>query len=191
MREGDALILTKPIGTGVLFAAHMRGAAPGAAVAAAVKTMSHSNAQSADCLQKHGCNACTDVTGFGLIGHLLEMARASSVKATLRMEQVPILPGVHECVSLGIFSSLQPANLRLRRAIANEKEALQHRSYPLLFDPQTAGGLLASVPAEQAESCIAQLRDLGYEDAQVIGQVTEVLSSGNDFDAGRFITALC
>jgi len=185
---GDALLLTKPIGTGALFAAHMRGAAPGASVAAAVQAMSTSNAGAAECLQQHGCSACTDVTGFGLLGHLVEMARASHVGASLDMEAVPILPGVVECVAAGIFSSLQPANLRLRRAIANEEEALRHPHYPLLFDPQTAGGLLASLPAEQAEACVAQLRHLGYVDATIIGKVSQPLSAEQEA-TGHFVLA--
>lgn len=75
----------------------------------------------------------------------------------------------------GIFSSLQPANLRLKRAVANEAEALNHATYPLLFDPQTAGGLLASVPAQEAEQCVLALRELGYSHATIVGEVTSVM----------------
>jgi len=176
MRAGDALLLTKPLGTGVLFAAAMRGAAPGAALAAATEGMVRSNAPAAEALIRHGGNACTDVTGFGLLGHLLEMASASNARVRLRLGDVPILPGVEECIGQGIFSSLQPANLRLRRAISNEAQAVQHPAYPALFDPQTAGGLLSSVPADRAEACVRELRALGFTSAAVIGEVTEVLT---------------
>ena len=176
MRAGDVIILTKPIGTGALFAAHMRGAADGPAVAAAIDCMSRSNAAAAGLIGAHSGRSCTDVTGFGLLGHLHEMSIASNARVRLRLSAVPLLPGVADCVKRGIFSSLQPSNLRLRRALTNEEEALVHPSYPLLFDPQTAGGLLAAVPAPCAAQCIDELRASGYHDAAVIGEVLEVLS---------------
>ena len=104
------------------------------------------------------------------------MASASNARVRLRLGDVPILPGVEECIGQGIFSSLQPANLRLRRAISNEAQAVQHPAYPALFDPQTAGGLLSSVPADRAEACVRELRALGFTSAAVIGEVTEVLT---------------
>lgn len=143
MQVGDVIILTKPIGTGTLFAAEMRMKAKGAWISAALETMSMSNRLGALCLRDHGATACTDVTGFGLAGHLLEMLKASGVAAEVVLETVPLLQGAVECTRMGIFSSLQPANLRLKRGIANEATALHHAAYPLLFDPQTAGGLLA------------------------------------------------
>lgn len=175
LEAGQALLLTKPVGTGALFAAHMRRAAAGPHVAAALKGMLTSNDAAAKCLLRHAATSCTDVTGFGLLGHLVEMAKASNARVALRLDAVPLLPGALECVRRGIFSSLQPANLRLKRAVSNEAAALRHPAYPLLFDPQTAGGLLASVPAAQAQACVAELRRLGYEAAAVVGQVTEVL----------------
>ena len=167
--SGQALLLTKPIGTGALFAAHMRRAAAGPDVASALKGMLTSNDAAAKCLLRHGATSCTDVTGFGLLGHLVEMAKASNARVAVRLDAVPLLPGALECVQRGIFSSLQPANLRLKRAVSNEAAALSHPAYPLLFDPQTAGGLLASVPAAQAQACVAELRRLGYEAAAVGG----------------------
>ena len=90
------------------------------------------------------------------------MAKASHVAADLDLDAVPLLTGALECTQRGVFSSLQPANLRLKRGIANEAEALSHPTYPLIFDPQTAGGLLASVPADQADACLKALFELGY-----------------------------
>lgn len=173
LRPGDALIVTKPIGTGTLLAADMRGKAKARWVMAAVAHMIRSNRIAAMILRQHGARAATDVTGFGLLGHLVEMVRASDVDVTIAIERVPLLAGASETVSLGIFSSLQPQNIRLRRAIRNLDAAGQHPLYPLLFDPQTAGGLLAAVPHGEAERCIGALRSAGYDAADVIGFVTE------------------
>ena len=178
LAAGQTLLLTKPLGTGTLFAAHMRGAAQGRWMAAATNSMLSSNAEAARVLAAHGARACTDVTGFGLLGHLFELASASQARVRVRMGAVPLLPGAAETVASGIFSSLQPANLRLKRAVSNEAQALQHPAYPLLFDPQTAGGLLAAVPAGQAEACLDELRAAGYPEAAAIGEVVEMLEEG-------------
>ena len=169
---GDVLIVTKPIGTGTLLAADMRSKARASWVMAALAHMTKSNRDGAAILKAHEVHASTDVTGFGLLGHLVEMVRASNVDVTLDLAQVPLLAGVRETMALGIFSSLQPQNVRLRRAIRNIEEASRDPVYPALFDPQTAGGLLASLPADRAEACIAALQAAGYEHAVVIGRVT-------------------
>jgi len=171
MRANDVLILTKPIGTGTLFAAHMRGQARGRWIDAALDSMQVSNRAAVPCLIAHGATACTDLTGFGLLGHLVEMTRPSGVDAELDLDALPLLDGAVEMAAAGILSSLQPANVRLRHALLNQAEALTHPNYPLLFDPQTAGGLLASVPQDQAEACIAALRALGYRQTRQIGRV--------------------
>ena len=171
LRPGDALILTKPIGTGALLAAHMRGKAKARWVMAAIAHMTQSNATAARILRAHGATAATDVTGFGLLGHLVEMVKAGEVDATVSLSRVPLLEGLRETVAAGIFSSLQPQNVRLRRAIRNLDEAAAQPLYPVLFDPQTAGGLLASVPSERAQACVAALRAAGYESAAVVGFV--------------------
>ena len=101
LRPGDALILTKPLGTGIVLAGHMRGLTRAAWLAAAIASMCRSNANAARILREHGVTACTDVTGFGLAGHLAEMARASSVAATLWRETVPVLPGALELRGAG------------------------------------------------------------------------------------------
>jgi selenide,water dikinase len=139
LEPGDALILTKPIGTGTLLAADMRRKAKARWVMAAIAHMLQSNARAADILRRHGVHAATDVTGFGLLGHLVEMVRASDVDVTVAIDRVPLLAGARETVELGIFSSLQPQNVRLRRAIRELDAVAKHPLYPLLFDPQTAG----------------------------------------------------
>jgi len=171
MRPGDVLVLTKPVGTGTLFAADMRRKAKGRWIDQAIESMCVSNQQAGDVLRRHGATACTDVTGFGLLGHLLEMTRASDVDAVLDIDAIPMLDGAAETVAAGILSSLQPANLRLRRGVADLENAARHPHFPLLFDPQTAGGLLASVPADRADACVAELQRAGYPTAAVIGRV--------------------
>ncbi|HSG21556.1 MAG TPA: selenide, water dikinase SelD, partial [Azonexus sp.] len=184
MRPGDVLILTKPIGTGTLFAAHARLQAAGRWIDAALDSMQVSNRAAVPCLIAHGASACTDLTGFGLLGHLLEMTRASGVDAELALAALPVLDGAVDTVLAGIFSSLQPANTRLRRALSNADSFANHPRFPLLFDPQTAGGLLASVPAESVETCLAELRGLGYPKAVSIGRI---LAQGDALESIRLI----
>ncbi len=171
LRPGDALILTKPIGTGTLLAADMRGQARARWVLAALRHMTVSNGPAAAVLARYGVHAATDVTGFGLLGHLVEMTKASGVDAELVLSSIPLLEGAQETIAAGVFSSLQPANVRLRRAIRDLNAAQRLPLYPVLFDPQTAGGLLAGVPAEAAEACVQALRAAGYCQAAIIGRV--------------------
>ena len=171
MQPGDVLLLTKPMGTGTLFAAHALLKTRGRWIDAALDSMVQSNRLGAVCLQQHGATACTDLTGFGLLGHLVEMTRPSGVDAEIDLNALPLLEGAAETSAAGILSSLQPANVRLRRALRNQEAALKHPNYPLIFDPQTAGGLLASVPAAQVEACVKALKALGYERTAIIGRV--------------------
>ncbi|GAB4173570.1 MAG: hypothetical protein Fur0039_15010 [Rhodocyclaceae bacterium] len=171
LRPGDALVLTKPLGTGTLLAAGARLRARGRWIDGALASMEQSSRSGAKCLIAHGATACTDVTGFGLLGHLVEMTRASGVDAEIDLGSLPVLEGAAETLAEGILSSLQPANVRLRRALRNQEEFRKHPSYPLLFDPQTAGGLLAGVPARCADACVRALRSLGYARAVRIGRV--------------------
>jgi selenide,water dikinase len=163
--------LTKPLGTGTLFAADMRRLAKARWIDGAVQTMLQSNQEASKVMRNCSATACTDVTGFGLLGHLVEMTKASGVDARLVLGSVPILDGACETTAAGLLSSLQPQNLRLRRAVANVSEASRDLRYPILFDPQTAGGLLASVPASDADSCVTDLHDRGYLNAAIIGTV--------------------
>jgi selenide,water dikinase len=171
MQEGDVLVLTKPLGTGTLFAADMQQKARGRWIEDALKSMIQSNRRAAEALYAHGATACTDVTGFGLLGHLVEMIKPSAVDVEIDLAALPLIDGALETVEMGILSSLQPANLRLRRAIANIEEAVSSPLYPLVFDPQTSGGLLASLPAKNIDACLNELIKLGYSKAAVVGRV--------------------
>jgi selenide, water dikinase len=171
MRPADRLILTKPIGTGTLFAADMRMKAKSGWIVGALASMVQSNRAAAMCLHKYGATACTDVTGFGLLGHLVEMTKPSGVDVELMLDALPLLDGALDTVRLGILSSLQPQNVRLRRAIRDIAAFAQDERFPLIFDPQTAGGLLASIPGDRSDACLAELKQLGYGRAAIIGTV--------------------
>ncbi|MXY25238.1 MAG: selenide, water dikinase SelD [Acidobacteria bacterium] len=177
-RPGDRFIVTKPLGTGTLLAADMRGKAKARWVAGAIRTMLQSNRAAAGVFRQHGAHACTDVTGFGLLGHLVEMARASGVGARIHLDAIQLLGGAEETVAAGIVSSLQPENLRLRRAVANPEAAAGKGGYPILFDPQTSGGLLAAVPADRADMYVAMLQAAGYDHAADIGEAVPVPLDG-------------
>jgi selenide,water dikinase len=166
------LILTKPLGTGAIFAADMRGEARGDWVDGAIATMLVSNRWAAEYLQAHGAGAATDVTGFGLLGHLIEILNASGARAEIDLDRVPSLAGAEALIAGGITSSLQPANEAFASAFDGQEVANTGRR-GLLFDPQTAGGLLASLPAERAEACLEMLRKQGYAEAAVIGRVVD------------------
>lgn len=189
MQSGEVLILTKPLGTGTLFAAHALGQARGRWVESALTCMAQSSQTAARTLQDFGASACTDVTGFGLLGHLLEMARASQVAVELALEALPVLDGALECLQQGITSSLHSANARQSSALAggDALEGAAALRLALLFDPQTAGGLLASVPAAQAEACVTTLQAQGYGQCAVIARVRGPMASD---DIGRVPVAL-
>jgi selenide,water dikinase len=171
MQPSDALILTQPLGTGTLFAADMQKKAKGRWIEHAIAHMIQPSAAAMQCFRQHGVTACTDVTGFGLLGHLLEMVEASQISVSLDLQTLPLLEGAMATLQQGIVSSLQPQNLQAARALKNAATYAQRPDYPILFDPQTAGGLLATVPSDRAADCVAQLRDRGYTTATCIGTV--------------------
>ena len=164
LNAGDYLILTKPLGTGVVLAGHMRGLARTAWLQAAIASMCVSNASAARVFLAHRATACTDVTGFGLAGHLREMLVASGVGAALWVDAIPLLPGALELAGQGVESTLAPDNSRALPGMDGGARAA------LLIDPQTSGGLLAGVSPVRAEGCLAALLAAGLQ-AAVIGVV--------------------
>lgn len=171
MQPGDILILTKPIGTGTLFAAHPLLKTRGRWIDQALESMQVSNQTGSKIVLSHGATACTDLTGFGLLGHLVEMTRPSEVDATLDLAALPVLEGAEETAAAGLLSSLQPANVRLRRALRNQEAMVDHPRYRLIFDPQTAGGLLASLPPDRVQDCVRELQEAGYPHTRIIGSI--------------------
>jgi selenide,water dikinase len=152
----------------------MRGAAKSRWIDRAIQSMLVSNRAAVGILQRRGATACTDVTGFGLLGHAVEMAKASNVALEIRTSELPLLEGAAECVKDGIMSTLYPDNLRSQRAISNIESASKLDRFPLLFDPQTAGGLLGSVPSDRATQCLTELQRNGYAHAAIIGRISPI-----------------
>ncbi|MEL6853869.1 MAG: selenide, water dikinase SelD [Cyanobacteria bacterium J06607_13] len=173
LRPGQSLILTKALGTGTLFAADQQLQAKGRWIEAAIASMRQSNRLAATCLRQHGATACTDVTGFGLAGHLLEMARASNAQVDLELSAIAPLPGAFHTLENHLISSLHQRNQdNALPAIHLGRTPPHLPSFQILFDPQTAGGLLASIPSEQTNDCLSQLHRLGYSHSRCIGTVT-------------------
>ncbi|MEO1589777.1 MAG: selenide, water dikinase SelD [Cyanobacteria bacterium J06632_22] len=170
LQPSQSLILTKPVGTGTLFAADMQRAAKGRWIDAAVHHMIQSNQAALKILQQHGITACTDVTGFGLAGHLAEMVQASQVAVELDLTALPILLGARATLAAGHTSSLHQRNQQVQTLIHN-RQSVNNPDYDLLFDPQTAGGLLAAIPTEQVNSCLDALHQANYTHSVCIGQV--------------------
>ena len=172
LAPGDRLILTKPLGTGVLLQADMRGLARGEWIQAAHASMLRSNAAASRVAREHGASAATDVTGFGLAGHLGQMLRASKAAAEIDLGALPLLPGVPGLFAGGLRSTAHPENARARRAILVEPEAAARPELDALFDPQTSGGLVFGVPPDRAAAALEALERAGDPGAAVIGEVT-------------------
>jgi selenide,water dikinase len=149
---GDRLILTKPLGTGVLATAIKGGMAPAEAEAEAVAWMTRLNRDAAEAMQEVGVNACTDITGFGLLGHALEMARASGVTFQLQASRVPVIPGAKDLAAMGLIPAGSFANREFCRCAVTVEEGVDPLLVDLLADAQTSGGLLIAVADSRAQT---------------------------------------
>ena len=168
---GDVLILTKAIGTGVLLVGDQQRITRSPWLNAALTSMRESNREAAHILRDHSATALTDVTGFGLAGHLLEMLQDSELQAHVELEALPLLKGALALSEHGLRSTLYPENIRNESHIQNAADFQNHPRYPLLFDPQTSGGLLAAVPEDRAAECLQAFSDSVNGTAARIGTV--------------------
>ena len=185
LQAGDALILSRPLGSGVLFAAAMAGAAKPQWIDQALTVMQQSQAPLVELLAAHGCRACTDVTGFGLLGHLGEMLSCSPANTAVQLDAAALarlaLPGALELLAAGHASTLAPANAGALALMEQGRVSLIHAAAPsspepatlwqLLIDPQTCGPLLAALPAGRAEAAVSTLHQHGFGQAAVIARV--------------------
>jgi selenide,water dikinase len=167
---GDRLILTKPVGTGVIATALKRGAPPPEVVQAAVASMTALNAEASQAALAAAVKAATDVTGFGLLGHLHRMLAASGAAATVTAAAVPLLPGAWELAAAGFVSGGTRANTARISPFVNLDPAIPDDLAVLLYDAQTSGGLLLAVPAAAAGALLADLEARGLP-AALIGEV--------------------
>ena len=173
-RPADRLILTKPVGVGIVATAIKTGACPSEVMAQAIKTMTALNGPASEAMKRFGCRACTDVTGFGLLGHLREMISASGVGAIIHSARVPLISGVEELARRDMVPAGTENNLEYLESLdALSWEAnLPLESKMILCDAQTAGGLLISVPPERATELVDALAECGALAAADIGEVT-------------------
>ena len=174
-KVGDKLFLTKPIGTGIITTAIKHDTAPTEAIADAIRSMTTLNGPASLAALEVGANACTDITGFGLLGHLHEMTTGSSVGARMRFGDVPLLTGVKELLALdeapgGTYSNREHLNSESSVVWSPD---LSEEDQLALCDAQTAGGLLLSVPADRAEAMISALQAAGTLAAAEIGEIVE------------------
>lgn len=167
-KPGDVLLLTKPIGTGAINTAVKKGMASRETEAAAIKAMTTSAASASRIMQKIGANACTDVTGFGLMGHAFEMAKASGVTLNIDSKAVPLLPDVLELISQGMLTRGDKNNRVYVGETVRMNSSVSPQMQSALFDPQTAGGLLISIPEGKAAAFLNEI-----ESSMVVGMVTE------------------
>jgi selenide,water dikinase len=176
LAAGQVLLISRALGNGVLFAATMAAAARAGWIDAALAQMQHSQADLVPLLQQHGCRACTDITGFGLLGHLGEMLEASpgELQVQLEPDAIPALAGALELLAQGHASSLAPANARALALLDTRVRPMNAIGAPLqqlLIDPQTCGPLLAALPVEQGEIALAAMRRAGFDHAALIGRI--------------------
>lgn len=171
-RPGDRLILSKALGTGVVTTALKRGIATQAQVDIAVRSMARLSQVTANLAQAHQVSAMTDITGFGLVGHGLEMARSSGVDFELEFERVRLLPGAEEFARQGVFPGGMDRNLEYFAQWVDEAPGLPDFARGLLYDPQTSGGLLMAVAEARAGDLLAALESKG-EAAYMLGRVVE------------------
>lgn len=171
LRVGDQLVLTKPLGVGVLLAAHMRARCDADHFQALMTTMLSRQHEIARIATELQIDAGTDVTGFGLAGHLLEMLSASHVSATLKLSEVPLLAGAASALADGIESSLAPANRSASAKISISEDKRQTACYQALFDPQTCGGLLLGIPPGAVDPFLSAVAAAGLTKPSRIGEI--------------------
>jgi len=171
-RPGDALILTKPLGTGILATAMKRGIADATAIERAVAVMSALNREAAEAMEGFPVSACTDVTGFGLLGHLKELARASGVDLEIRCGDVPVLEQAPALAAANVVPGGTLDNLEYVTDCVTFAEELSRAERLLLCDAQTSGGLIIALPSAEAPRLLAELERRGVGDAAIIGRCT-------------------
>jgi selenide,water dikinase len=170
-KPGDRLILTKPLGTGIISTAIKRGAASPEAIAAVVKSMTTLNKAASEAMLAVGVNACKDITGFGLLGHTAEMVEGTDVGFIIEAAAVPIFPAAKALAEAGMVPGGTQRNRDYRQDMVDIDKKVPQYLQDILFDPQTSGGLLIAVPAKKAQKLLKRLHEEGITAAAIIGEV--------------------
>ena len=171
-KVGDQLILTKPIGTGILTTALKAEMLPAGVLEKLVAQMAQLNDRACQAMLEVGAHACTDITGFALLGHACEMAEASGISIELDSKKIPVIPESLQFAHMGLIPEGMYANWEYRNAMI-QAGAIDEDTMSVLYDPQTSGGLLISVAKDRAVAMLAKLHKLGVADAAEIGRVIE------------------
>lgn len=173
LRTGDRLVLTKPLGTGIVNTAIKAAMAPADLVQKVTRIMTALNRVAAEVMARFDVHACTDVTGFGLLGHLAEMVSGSGRGVRLFSSQVPVIPEAFEFATMGLIPAGAYRNREFREPMIAFEATIERCRQDILFDPQTSGGLLISIGRDHADGLVAALGDAGIDDATQIGEVLE------------------
>jgi selenide,water dikinase len=173
---GDLLVLTKPLGTGIINTAVKGDLAGEDVINRATETMRILNKDAAEVMINTGARACTDITGFGLLGHTAEMAEASNVSVEIWAKEIPLLPGTMDLAAMGMIPAGAYNNRQYLQEKVNFKGQIKSELELALFDPQTSGGLLIAIPQDKADRLMQELAGAGVEGAAIIGRV---LRQGN------------
>jgi selenide, water dikinase len=172
-RAGDHLVLTKPIGTGVIITGHRRGLVSEETLEKAVGWMTTLNRVACETMLEFDPHACTDITGFGLSGHAIGMAKASKVRMRMRLRDLPRYEESLELIAQGVATSVTASNLEVTKGHLTFSESVSEEETWLVVDPQTSGGLLISLPAAQAPDLVRRLHERGNPAAAVVGEVVD------------------
>lgn len=173
-QQGDALLLTKPLGSGVLFNANLKKWVPAAALQACIDALICLNREAAEAMRNFDIHAVTDITGFGLGGHALEMAKASSATLRIFMDRLPIFDSALEMYEKGMSTGVNRHNEKLISSYLEFEQPFSTHRKQIIFDPQTSGGLLVALPADQAVELAEVLAGIPTPAAAIIGEVLEV-----------------
>jgi len=183
-KPGDILILTKALGTGVLNNSVKYSNPEQKYVDSLISSMTRLNRSASTCMVEYNSNGCTDITGFGLTGHAMQMAKASGVVFNLNVKDLPVLDGAKWAVSQNLLTRGDKSNRFYTQAFIKTKGKIDYTMEHLIYDPQTSGGLLISVPETKANGLLKELKNNGDEISSIVGYVSE---SDNEFKPGTLI----
>lgn len=172
LRAGDRLILTKPLGTGIINTAIKGGLASDKLIETVTRLMATLNRDAAEVMKDFSVHACTDVTGFGLLGHMSEMVLGSGLGIQIQANNVPILKEALEYAAMGLIPAGMYKNWKFRELMVDVSSSVDTVLQDVLFDPQTSGGLLICVAADSAKDLLSRLKERGISSAEIIGEVT-------------------